>query len=187
VETYPGTFEAWQTSKSSGRGDARVELLKTPNFCGDTDTSQSLRWIVQVWMTAEWDGTWCLMSINMKWCTPGKGAILPFQIKWWALSRLWSLGYTQVRCKYDTSIWRRTDSSMKTPAQCLATMRTANGRLTIIREGTENRMENTVTPCYKPTVCPLFSCHVLYLQPVKGPMMRVAVWASIHTRNDHIH
>lgn len=42
-------------------------------------------------------------------------------------------------------------------------------------------------PSYKLMVLPPFSCRVLNLQPVKGPVTGMAVWDSIHTRNDHVH
>lgn len=44
----------------------------------------------------------------------------------------------RVQCEDDRSRWRITDSFVKTPAQCLATVRKANDRLTILRQGIEN-------------------------------------------------
>lgn len=136
------------------------------------------------WLTAGLDGKWGSMSGNVEWCTPGKGAIPPPQLQQRALSWLWSLRLLWVQCEHDRSIWRMTDSFVKTPAQCLATLRKANDRLTILRQGIENRRFTKFFPFYKSTLCLLF--HVLNLQPVKGPLVEMVVWNNIHIRNIYV-
>lgn len=145
------------------------------------------RWILRNWI--RW-------QVKISQCIPGKGATLPFQAKWWALSWLLSPGYEWVQCMILAFGVR--ESFMKTPAYCLATMRKSNDRWTVISEGIAQSMVKTDIPSYKPSynqsckaVHLLSPCPILHLQPVKGPVMgmkgKLALWDSIRTRDDHVH
>lgn len=122
-------------------------------------------------------------------CMPGKGATLPFQTKWWALSWLLSPGYEWVQCMILACGVR--ENFMKTPAYCLATMRKSNDRWTVISEGIAQSTENTAKLSYKPTLHLLSPCPIFHLLPVKGPVMgmkgKLALWDGIRTRDDHVH
>lgn len=74
---------------------------------------------------------------------------------------------------------------MKTPAQCLATVRKANGRLTIIRQGIENHSDPQLCHLINPQYV-LFFMLCSQSPDCKSPVLGMAVWDSIHTRNDHV-